>query len=176
MKSVMKVLLICFVALTSVNVSAALINGSLAVGGTYDATTASDLSAVTDIGLNTVIANNASGDFLSTIGGPITGTATGVASLDAFAPTVFDFMTIGGWQLDLTSLTVVDRTATMLNLTGSGVLSGNGFEATNATWSFSAENLTSYSMSVTTVVPVPAAVWLFGSGLLGLVAVSRRKA
>lgn len=26
-----------------------------------------------------------------------------------------------------------------------------------------------------TVVPVPAAVWLFGSGLLGLVAVSRRK-
>jgi hypothetical protein len=28
---------------------------------------------------------------------------------------------------------------------------------------------------VSTVVPVPAAVWLFGSGLLGLVAVSRRK-
>jgi len=25
------------------------------------------------------------------------------------------------------------------------------------------------------VVPVPAAVWLFGSGLLGLVAVARRK-
>jgi hypothetical protein len=31
-------------------------------------------------------------------------------------------------------------------------------------------NVTGYS-----VVPVPAAVWLFGSGLLGLVAVSRRK-
>ena len=28
----------------------------------------------------------------------------------------------------------------------------------------------------TSVVPVPAALWLFGSGLLGLVAVSRRKA
>ena len=26
-----------------------------------------------------------------------------------------------------------------------------------------------------TVVPVPAAVWLFGSGLLGLIAVARRK-
>jgi hypothetical protein len=26
-----------------------------------------------------------------------------------------------------------------------------------------------------TVVPVPAAVWLFGSGLLGLVGVARRK-
>ncbi|MBI5783055.1 MAG: VPLPA-CTERM sorting domain-containing protein, partial [Gammaproteobacteria bacterium] len=26
------------------------------------------------------------------------------------------------------------------------------------------------------VVPVPAAVWLFGSGLLGLIGVARRKA
>ncbi|MEN8205169.1 MAG: VPLPA-CTERM sorting domain-containing protein [Pseudomonadota bacterium] len=30
--------------------------------------------------------------------------------------------------------------------------------------------------NITTVVPVPAAVWLFGSGLLGLVGVARRKA
>ena len=27
-----------------------------------------------------------------------------------------------------------------------------------------------------TVVPVPAAVWLFGSGLLGLIGIARRKA
>ncbi len=32
------------------------------------------------------------------------------------------------------------------------------------------------SLEVSTVVPVPAAVWLFGSGLLGLVGVARRKA
>jgi hypothetical protein len=34
------------------------------------------------------------------------------------------------------------------------------------------------SMTVTsiTTVPVPAAVWLFGSGLLGLVGMARRKA
>ena len=31
------------------------------------------------------------------------------------------------------------------------------------------------SMTVTNVVPIPAAVWLFGSGLLGLVGVARRK-
>lgn len=29
--------------------------------------------------------------------------------------------------------------------------------------------------SATAVVPVPAAVWLFGSGLLGLAVVARRK-
>jgi len=28
----------------------------------------------------------------------------------------------------------------------------------------------------TTVIPVPAAVWLFGSGLLGLIGIARRKA
>ena len=34
------------------------------------------------------------------------------------------------------------------------------------------------SMTVTSIsaVPVPAAVWLFGSGLLGLLGISRRKA
>ena len=31
------------------------------------------------------------------------------------------------------------------------------------------------ALTTTTVVPVPAAVWLFGSGLLGLVGVARRK-
>ena len=40
----------------------------------------------------------------------------------------------------------------------------NGMQVANLS------NVTGYS-----VVPVPAAVWLFGSGLLGLVAVSRRK-
>ena len=32
-----------------------------------------------------------------------------------------------------------------------------------------------YTME-TTVIPVPAAVWLFGSGLLGLIGIARRKA
>lgn len=31
------------------------------------------------------------------------------------------------------------------------------------------------NVSVSTVVPIPAAVWLFGSGILGLIGVSRRK-
>jgi hypothetical protein len=31
------------------------------------------------------------------------------------------------------------------------------------------------SMTVTNVVPVPPALWLFGSGLIGLIAISRRK-
>ena len=30
--------------------------------------------------------------------------------------------------------------------------------------------------AIATVVPIPAAVWLFGSGLIGLIGVARRKA
>ena len=35
--------------------------------------------------------------------------------------------------------------------------------------------ITSFDAVLTTVVPVPPAVWLFGSGLLGLVGIARRK-
>ncbi|MEA3242882.1 MAG: VPLPA-CTERM sorting domain-containing protein [Pseudomonadota bacterium] len=31
------------------------------------------------------------------------------------------------------------------------------------------------SATASSVVPIPAAVWLFGSGLLGLVGIARRK-
>lgn len=48
------------------------------------------------------------------------------------------------------------------------------FEAPDGTTGAQRELLTLVSSNI--VVPVPAAVWLFGSGLIGLVAVSRRKA
>lgn len=68
------------------------------------------------------------------------------------------------------------RTTETLTMSGTGILSGNGFDATNANWSFSAQETGStYSMTVT-AAPIPAAVWLFGSGLIGLIAVARRKA
>jgi hypothetical protein len=62
----------------------------------------------------------------------------------------------------------------------------NWFEATSAT--LQAVNTTNYEVTfangvsqvysfdaIPTVVPVPAAVWLFGSGLIGLVGLARRK-
>lgn len=52
----------------------------------------------------------------------------------------------------------------------SGFLSGTW----DASTIFGGKNL-SHISAYTTVVPVPAAVWLFGSGLLGLVGIARRK-
>ena len=54
------------------------------------------------------------------------------------------------------------------------LLSGSSYSPTNAKRSFSAQDGgLSCSMNLT-AVPVLAAVWLFGSGLIGLVAVARR--
>jgi len=176
MKIVMKILL-TGLFLVSVNVSAATVDGSLIIGGAYNATGGTDLSDATTIDLSTVFANGGTGDVDGTVNvftPPGTG---GSASLASFAA-VPGFFTVGGWTLDLSTLSIVDQTVGVLNLSGTGVLSGNGFDATNVDWSFSSQSETSYSMTVTSVgvVPLPAAVWLFGSGLLGLVGIARRKA
>ena len=52
-----------------------------------------------------------------------------------------------------------------LSITGTDISSG---EAINYGYIESAQ-------TVTTVVPIPAAVWLFGSGLLGLIGIAKRK-
>jgi hypothetical protein len=49
----------------------------------------------------------------------------------------------------------------------------SGFQAFTKDWSYNGTG--SYLVHDTQVVPVPAALWLFGSGLLGLVGVARRK-
>ena len=42
-------------------------------------------------------------------------------------------------------------------------------------WSITEAQSAGATWAVATVVPVPAAVWLFGSGLIGLVGIARRK-
>lgn len=42
-------------------------------------------------------------------------------------------------------------------------------------WSLSANGTATYTIPGVSAVPVPAAAWLFGSGLLGLVGIARRK-
>lgn len=68
--------------------------------------------------------------------------------------------------------------------TGDGIQSVNVARAINetgSTWDFADFNQFTYNFDerawaeFTTVVPVPAAVWLFGSGLLGLIGMARRK-
>jgi len=171
MKNVIKLLLTCFISLAASSTYAATVNGSLTVGGVYDNMPSNTVT------LTSAWATGATGDVIGTVDGLPLGTGGVTASLDSFSA-VNGFFVVEGWTLDLTSLAVNDL-GTFLNLSGTGVLTGNGFDATSAIWTFSAENSTSYSMTVTAAgipaVPLPAAFWLFGSGLISLVTVARRK-
>ena len=181
MRNIIRILFTACVILLPVAANAALIDGSMTISGNYIATASdsNDLMTVSDITLSTVqAAGAASGDFDTTINFSTADGSGGVtADLASFVP-INNFFTYGGWQLDLNTLIVeADSSAEFLHLSGTGLISGNSYQNTNATWSFSAASATSYSMSVTSVatVPVPAAVWLFGSGLIGLFGIARRK-
>ena len=77
------------------------------------------------------------------------------------------------------NVTITTQDATDLVLSGSGTISGGGFDPTPGTWEFSGQTASDITFSWsssnnTTVIPVPAAVWLFGSGLIGLAGIARR--
>ena len=155
--------------------NAALITGSMGLTGSYDAT-------ATILTLNSATGTAGTGDFgdpafpLNVVEFGTPGTiVNGVINYDTFTPVV-NVLEIAGWQLDLTTLVNDDSDPELLHLLGTGLLSGNGFDATSAVWTLSAQKVgSSYSMTIT-AVPVPAAVWLFGSGLIGLAGFMRRKA
>jgi hypothetical protein len=85
---------------------------------------------------------------------------------------------VGGFTFDLLSSTVVTRTATFLNVTGTGTISGNGFDDTPGAWSFTAQKPGttefSFSASSSSVPDGGVTVALLGLTLVG-VEVLRRK-
>lgn len=173
-KSLLALASVFIATLVSGQVFAASVQGALDMGGLFTPSPdpTNDLASATHIdfiGSPTVL--SATGDFSGT---------TSVALLD------FDFSplnpnpllwNLGSFTLSLTSMTVDAQSATQLLLTGTGTLAGAGFDPTPATLSWTGNGPGSmYSWSATvSAVPVPAAVWLFGSGLLGLIGMARRK-
>ncbi|MEZ5543331.1 MAG: hypothetical protein R3F42_15015 [Pseudomonadota bacterium] len=166
------------VALTALPlaVSAASISGTMTLGGgSYTLTGGTDFSNATGIAFDspTLLATGASDLLGSTVGFLTLGD---VQDFD-FSPltaSIAGFVEIGGWSLRLDSATAATpRSTGALFLRGTGTLSGNGADPTAAVWSFSSNNLNDYSMTVS-AVPVPAASWLFGSGLLALAGLARR--
>ena len=86
----------------------------------------------------------------------------GIYGIIDWNDTMFDFFVV--WDV-VTNGSTIDYIAT--DMDGDGV---RGFNFVNGP--FQGLN---YSLDVTVVTPIPAAVWLFGSGLLGLIGVARRK-
>ena len=81
-------------------------------------------------------------------------------------PFVFSSFTAGPWGSGAT----VDAVTTG----NAAVFFNNGLSAFSSGFGDATVSIDSISFNVTTV-PIPAAVWLFGSGLLGLIGIARGK-
>ena len=113
---------------------------------------------------------------------------TGTVSVDIYNSTGtgwsgFEFQLIGAVfdsPLGIEPQTTTLSTYTMLPTADYISIGFDGPETDallNGTATFANEPYTSYTLLLTpTAVPVPAAVWLFGSGLIGLIGMARRKA
>lgn len=97
-------------------------------------------------------------------------------SLD-FSTDGFDIPhSIGDFDLaDLIGTGDVTNLSVGVNTFGSSFLTNDGLDFVEVTGFAEASNVTVEVTYEYSVVPVPAAAWLFGSGLLGLVSLARRK-
>lgn len=156
--------------------NAAAITGTMTLGGgSYTLTGGTDFSNASGIAFDspTIVATSAS-DLLGTTVAFFTLGNVSNFDFDPLSAAIAGFIEIGGWSLQLdTAAAATPRTTGALFISGTGTLTGNGADQTAAVWSFSSNNLNDYSITVS-AVPVPAAVWLFASGLIGLASIARR--
>jgi len=156
--------------------NAALISGSMAVGGVFS-TDGSDFETTTTITFDTVVAQeDGLGDLSSILGGQAADSINnGTLTIRPAFSAQTDVFQIGGFQFDIDTLSIdFAMDTSFLAMSGTGTLSGGGFDSTAATFDFTSNPGSTYSLTIA-AVPVPAAVWLFGSGLIGLIAVARRQ-
>ncbi len=157
---------------------AAQINGAITFSGGAKYDTNSLATATTVQKFSNVTVQSGDGDFSG-----LDGSSVNMATPYVFVPSTATpaLWSVGGFTFDLTSSTVVLQSSSFLLITGTGTISGNGFDPTVGTWSFtsqspSARGVFSFS-SGTDAQGVPdggTTVSLLGIGLAG-VALLRRK-
>lgn len=98
------------------------------------------------------------------------------------------FGAAGTWNINMGGTGTLDNASTGFGsslyfyyITGGGTTLSNASKTifANATgdgkWSLASNGTATYAIPGVSAVPVPAAAWLFGSGLVGLVGIARRK-
>jgi hypothetical protein len=173
-----KILALLAIALLAAAISpqaqAAPIQGSIDFGGvvTFDTTS---LQTATRVNLwNSSFVLQRSGDF--------TGFVANGANATMAAPWIFtpstatpNLWSVGGFSFNLANSLVVSQSASFLNVTGTGTISGNGFDPTPGTWSFTSsssngsEQATFGFQAQSTAIPEASTMALLGLGALGLI-------
>jgi hypothetical protein len=126
---------------------AAHINGTIDFAGSvqFDTgggglATASSVVQWRDVFGNTGFSN------VADVSGDFSGIALGTQALMA-TPWIFNPSTatpglwsVGGFTFDLLSAVVITQTPNFLNISGTGIISGNGFDPTTASWAFTVQD------------------------------------
>jgi hypothetical protein len=135
----------------------------------------------------TFTTSNGSGSFLGVSG---TGTITDLNNFGLFSPTITDFLTVsaGGkiLRLDLSNITIVSKSASEIDLLGTGTLHLTGFDDDpTGTFEFTgkssngASDQTTFTWTATidppSPVPEPSVLGVMGGSLLGFGWLRRRK-
>jgi len=176
-------LLVGIALIASGTVNAAFIDGSVEITGAFVPIDNANNQVGLDVATGIDFTNNTG--IVVASAGDLTMPFATMATMSDFqfsplAPNPVTLWSAGGFSFDMDAVVINSQSITNLSLSGLGIVSGGGFDATGGTWEFTAntaEGSTTFSWSSSTVsaVPVPAAVWLFGSGLLGLIGIARRK-
>ena len=176
-------------ALFSQQAQATAISGNINFAGSVQFNT-TNLATATRV-VTWFDANHNAG-FSSVVGGA-TGDFSGIAAgtqATMAQPWIFNPSTptpglwsVAGFTFDLLSSSIVTQTSSFLNITGTGIISGNGFDPTAGTWAFSVQSaggrrLVEFSFSANAndngVPDGGSAVALLGLALTGI-EVLRRK-
>ena len=149
---------------------AAPVTGNIDFSGTATFDTTS-LATATQVDIwNNPLVLSSSGDFSSIASGtPVTMAQPWIFNPSTATPSLWS---VGGFHFDLLSSVIVTQTASFLNITGAGTISGNGFDATPGDWSFTSTssrggNQTSFGfLADTAAVPEPETIrfLLLGAG------------
>jgi len=107
---------------------------------------------------------------------------SGTPALPAPGPAKSGLWSVNGFTFDLTSSQVVSQSANFLNIAGVGTASGNSFDPTPGTWSFTStksngQDSQTFGFQSSTVVPESSTLALFATGAICLASVHllRRK-
>jgi hypothetical protein len=169
-------------AFTIQQAQGAMINGAItfAGGAVYDTTslaTATRVNTFTDVRVM-----SGDGDFAGFVN---VGDSVTMATPYIFMPSTPtpNLWTVGGFTYDLTSSTVVLQNADFLVITGTGTVSGNGFDPTPGVWNFTSQSpaangVFSFSASngSTGVPDGGTTAALLGIGLVGIEFLRRKVA